>query len=495
MTIPVEPAWADHRFQGRAVLPAVEAMQLLAGWVREREPGRPVRRLRNATFDKFLELPSGGGPIAAWCELRPLDDGSLRAALLTRTAAGSSGMTRTRVHAQVEFVAEERPEIPAALDLAAALAGRCLTVEPEAIYRDLVPFGPAFRTIARPLFVSPEGALAVIDAPARSQDAPEPPLGSPFVLDAALHAACVWSQRHAGIVAFPVGFRRREIVRPTEGGTYVSRIFPVGAAAGVLTFDIWILDMAGQPCEVLHGVTMRDVSGGTLQPPAWVRAGAEEDPLGPIARGCAAVVLIEQATLMPFAEQCLTETERLRTAGMGERRRTSYCSSRLACKRLFRRLTGDERTPATAIHTLDGDGVRPLAGGTGLRCSVSHDRRFTIAVAAETAVGVDVEALQDRLLENLPLYADDAEQTLVASSQLGAIAAAARVWTVKEAAAKVLGIDLAVAWGQVRVLEIGPEESRVALGAGPSVAARHAELDGHVITLLRRGDVPGEEAG
>ena len=48
------------------------------------------------------------------------------------------------------------------------------------------------------------------------------------------------------------------------------------------------------------------------------------------------------------------------------------------------------------------------------------------------------------------------------------------------------GIDLAVAWSRARVLEIGPDESRVALGAEPPVAARHAELDGHVITLPQR---------
>ena len=197
---------------------------------------------------------------------------------------------------------------------------------------------------------------------------------------------------------------------------------------------------------------------------------------------------------MPFAEQCLTDAERQRTTGMSPRRRASYGSSRLACKRLYRRLAGDERTPPEGIHTLAEDGIRPVAGPSGLPCSVAHDRRFTVAVAARTAVGVDVEGLEDRLLENLRLYADEAEQALVASSPLGGVAAAARVWTIKEAAAKMLGIDLAVAWSRARVLEIGPDESRVALGAEPAVAARHVELDGHVITLLRRAALPAKEA-
>lgn len=491
VTIPVEPAWADHCFQGRAVLPAVEALQLLARQVRAHEPGRSVRHLRNATFDKFLELPPAGESVAAWCELRPQDDGSLRAMLLTRTQAASSRMIRTRVHAQVEFHPGDGPPLPAALDLAAGLAGPCFTVDPGALYRDLVPFGPAFQTIARPLFVSPEGALAVIDAPQGGPGGADQPLGSPFVLDAALHAACVWSQRHAGIVAFPVGFQRRLVVRPTEpGGSYVSRVLPLRSDAGQLSFDIWILDMDGRFFEVLSGVTMRDVSGGKLRPPEWVRAGAE-DAFEPIARDCAVAVLIERATLMPFAEQCLTDAERQRTTGMGPRRRASYGSSRLACKRLYRRLAGDDRTPPEGIHTLAEDDIRPVAGPTGLPCSVAHDRRFTVAVAARTAVGVDVESVQDRLLESIRIYADEAEQALVASSPLGGVAAAARVWTIKEAAAKMLGIDLAPAWGRVRVLEIGAEESLVTLGAEPPVAARHVELDGHVITLLRRAADPG----
>lgn len=492
VTIPVEPAWSDHRFQGRAVLPAVEALQLLARQVRERAPGRPVRHLRNVAFDKFLELPPAGESVAAWCELLPQDDGSLRATLLTRARAASSPMIRTRVHARAEFHADDGPPLPAALDLAAALAGPCFTVEPAALYRDLVPFGPAFRTIARPLYVTPEGALAIIDAPARGPGAADEPLGSPFVLDAALHAACAWSQRHAGIVAFPVGFDRRVVVRPTEpGGTYVSRVFPRGSVAGVLTFDVWVLDTNGRFFEVLSGVTMRDVSGGTLRPPEWVLAGAD-DAFASIAGGCAAAVLVERATLMPFAEQCLTDAERQRTTGMSPRRRASYGSSRLACKRLFRLLADDERTPPASIPTVAGDGVRPMAGTSGLPCSVAHDRRFTVAVAGPAAIGVDVEGLEDRLLESLGLYADASEQALVAASPLGGLAAAARVWTVKEAAAKMLGIDLAVAWGQARVLEIGPTESRVALGAGPAVAARHVELDGHVITLLGRAALPGE---
>lgn len=483
VTIAVAPPWADHCFQGRAVLPAVAALELLATWARSARPDLHVHHLRHASFDKFLELPPAGESIAAWCEFTALPDGVLGATLLTKTQAKSAKMTRAKVHARVDFHPPEAAPDPAALDLAAALAGRGFTVDPGPLYRELVPFGPAFRTITRPLWITAEGALAVIDAPA--DDPADPLLGASRVLDAALHAACVWSQRHAGIVAFPVGFERRVVVRPTRSGdTYVSRIFPKGREAGTLTFDIWILDLDGRPCELLQGVAMRDVSGGTLRPPEWIRADLE-DRLGFMDAICAAGVLIERATVMPFAEQCLSEAERQRTVRMIPKRRIDYCSSRLALKRLYRLLAGgDQRTPATAIHTLAADGIRPAVSLSGLHCSVAHDRRFTIALAARKPIGVDVERIDDRVLKSLHIFAHETEQALVAISPLGPARAAVRVWTIKEAAAKLVGIHLADAWARVRVLALGSDESRVAIEAGPAVAARHTEIDGHLITLL-----------
>jgi phosphopantetheinyl transferase len=483
VTITVAPHWADHRFQGRAVLPAMEALQLLACWAQAHRPGLGVHCQRNAAFDKFLELPPPGQSVAAWCELRTQPDGALRAVLLTKIQARSSRMTRAKVHAQVDFYPRDEAPPPAALDLAAALTGRCFIVEPDAIYRHLVPFGPGFRTIARPLLVTAEGALALIDAP--GDDPADAPLGAPRVLDAALHAACVWGQRHAGIVAFPVGFAERVIVQPTRpGDSYVSRIFPMSSAAGTLTFDVWILNLVGELFEILRGVRMRDVSGGTLRPPEWIEA-EKKDGLESIAGTCAALVLIERATLMPFAGRCFTDGERQRTAKMSPKRFTDYASSRLACKRLFRRLRGDdERTPAAAIHTLADDGTRPTAATADFYCSVAHDRRFTLALASRSPIGVDVEHVAGRILKSLSIFADEAEQALVAASLLSPLAAAARIWTIKEAAAKMLNIHLAEAWVRVRVLAIGPDESRVTVETGAAVAVRHVELEDHLITVM-----------
>ena len=97
-------------------------------------------------------------------------------------------------------------------------------------------------------------------------------MGSPFPLDAAFHAACVWGQRYVQVVAFPIGIEKRVIFEPTiPGTTYLSQIVPVRKKSDLLTFDIWIYGRDGQLYEGAWGVQMRDVSAGRLKPPRWIR--------------------------------------------------------------------------------------------------------------------------------------------------------------------------------------------------------------------------------
>lgn len=43
------------------------------------------------------------------------------------------------------------------VDITAALGGICTVVDPEAVHRELVPFGPAFQNISAPLHISDNG--------------------------------------------------------------------------------------------------------------------------------------------------------------------------------------------------------------------------------------------------------------------------------------------------------------------------------------------------
>jgi phosphopantetheinyl transferase len=489
VTIDVPPHWADHHFQGRVVLPAVEAMQLLAHWVRRFRTDLDVRCINEAAFDRFLELPPTGGRIEAWCEMEDLADGGLRAALLTKIPSKSARMTRAKVHAKLDFYPPAELPPPAGLDLASALDGVCLSVDPGLIYKELVPFGPGFQTICQPLRLTAEGALAVIRAPEGADGQTELRLGSPFVLDGAFHAACVWSQRFAGVVAFPVGFGQRLIAVPTKpGDTYVSRIFPVRAESGQLIFDIWILDAQGRLFEKLEGVRMRDVSGGKVRPPEWIRSCEGAGSLKRIADHSAAVAMIDRSTLMPFSDRCLAEYERHRTIKMGTKRLTDYLSARLACKRLSRQLSGNDRhTPAREIVTIATDGIRPccpVTNGRTYYCSVSHDRRFAVAVASEKPIGMDVETLDEKVLKSLYLFMDDGEQETVRTSALGPVGAAVRVWTTKEAVAKMLNINLADAWARTHLLTIEAERSSIRINDGPEATVVHQTVEDHLVTLV-----------
>jgi len=487
--IEVPAHWADHRFLGRAVLPGVEAMQLLAFWTRRFRPAVQLQSIGQAAFDKFLELPPAGEAIEAYCDLTDLPHGVVQAALVTRRQAKTAALTRTITHAQVVYKPSPPPVAAMPLDMSAALAGPCFSVAPDHLYESLVPFGPHYRNIAQPLQLAREGALTLIHAPDLADHQTDMPLGSPFVPDAAFHAACVWSQRFAGVVAFPVGIAERRVVDPTRPGeTYVGRVFPVRTDGATLVFDIWVLGLDGKVRELLTGVRMRDVSGGRLRPPEWISAMRAPPAPGDV-KGCVAMTLIERDNVMPFAEQCLSGRERQRLEKMGPKRRKGFLAARLACKRLSRTLEGNDwTTPAHEIETLAADGIRPSCpSGPGKAfhyCSVAHDRRFAVAVSAGHPIGVDVETPDACLLKALHFFTNGTEQAQVRFSALGEIDAAVRVWSVKEAVAKVLGITLADAWQRTEVIRIGSEESRLRIDNGPPAQAFHKDIGNHVVTWV-----------
>ena len=89
-----------------------------------------------------------------------------------------------------------------------------------------------------------------------------------------MHVACAWGQRYRNVVAFPVGFDRREILLPTSAGeTYLCRVFPLPDEGAVLRFNVRLFGEDHRPVEIILGLKMRDISGGRLKPPAWVRKG------------------------------------------------------------------------------------------------------------------------------------------------------------------------------------------------------------------------------
>ena len=477
------------------VLPAVVAMEALFRVARDQHSHLRAGCLKNARFEKFLYMDRALDRLEAIAELETLENGDLQAALLTRTRSPKAAFTRTKIHARLSIEQSMPTGNHWPLDVVAGLEGINSIVTPDSIYEELVPFGASFRNIKAPLCISPDGALARIETPGPAYHEPEGAtlLGSPYALDAAFHAACVWAQHFRGIVAFPVALERRAVSIPTlPSNTYIARIMPGKALDDLLNFDIVLLDQNGRVCETAEGVHMRDVSGGRLQPPAWIRHNGPPDPLHSLRQACAAMTVVELDTPACFAPQTLTPLERGKYHGMGVRRRKSYLAARLALKRLWRRTHGEDRVaPAGRIETVHKDSPLPRIGRVDSEadycCSVSHNRRFAVAAADTRPLGVDVEVISPKALQAAGLFTDAGERELIQQAPSGGEAAAVRIWSIKEAAAKAMGINLAEAWARVRVTSIGGSHSGFSVD-GRTKQALHAQVDDHLFTLI-----PAEE--
>ncbi len=270
MRLPIRPWFKDHCFNGRIILPAVEAMRLLAESVQAGHPAVNVGVMKNAAFTKFLEIPQDQDEIDIQVEVTQMDDGRVRARLLTRKQL--KGMSRLTGHCELFFGGGEESDaiLPAIIEIQPAAQ-----VSAERIYRELVPFGPAYRTLRGQVILGRDWAQGELQAPGLPADFA--PAGSPFPLDGAMHAACVHGQRLVDFVPFPVGFAARHIPLPTEPGQeYGFQAHLRSRAADELVYDLQIFDQREGVRESIRGLRMRDVSNGRIKPPAWIRASLDE---------------------------------------------------------------------------------------------------------------------------------------------------------------------------------------------------------------------------
>ena len=160
--IPVQPPpyFRDHHVNSRPVLPAVEAMELLAADAVRRFPQTDSRRMSEMHFEKFLHLDTRDS-VPAFSRVEQAANGSLRATLATRFQAPKSKIARTLEHASLVLGGPLLPGGAPPLDTAACLAGICTAVDSERIYSEMVPFGPAYRNIREKLLIAPDGAQLI----------------------------------------------------------------------------------------------------------------------------------------------------------------------------------------------------------------------------------------------------------------------------------------------------------------------------------------------
>ncbi len=277
VAIPVPAYLRDHLVSGRVVLPAAEALQILARTLPATAGVDPCRQ-GQGVFSHLLYIDPQVREIQARHELSRYADGRCLSRLATLLSGRQANWTRRIEHVSVFFEPsggekEGRGHGPQAVFAgAAALEGPVFNLSGRRLYDELVPFGPAYQNVAGDVCLAKTGASADVSGGGCRQAAG--PLGSPFPFDAALHVACAWGQRYRNTVAFPVGFSRREIILPTRAGkTYSCRVIPLPGGGASLRFDVWLYGADRQPVEVIRGIEMRDISGGRRKPPDWVREG------------------------------------------------------------------------------------------------------------------------------------------------------------------------------------------------------------------------------
>jgi hypothetical protein len=265
----------DHHLEGKVILPAVESLILLARVVKTNYPQREMSCLQDAVFSRFLIIAPDIERQPVFVDVENSGDNVIAASLLTSIKSKTGTISREVEHARVEFCVASPKEIcTPPFHVVNKLKGDCISVPSITIYRELVLFGAAYQNIIGDLSVSSEGALAYISGGDREAD--ENLLGSPFPLDAIMHAACVWGQRFAGKVSFPVGFEKRIIYQKTKKEEeYIGRVVPVSITKESLLFDAWIYKNDVM-YEYIKGVKMKDVTRGRLSPPEWIVVKSEE---------------------------------------------------------------------------------------------------------------------------------------------------------------------------------------------------------------------------
>jgi phosphopantetheinyl transferase len=99
---------------------------------------------------------------------------------------------------------------------------------------------------------------------------------------------------------------------------------------------------------------------------------------------------------------------------------------------------------------------------------------------------VDIEVVSAKAPRIWHLFMPSKNCDLLSTSGMGPQRTATRAWTIKEAAAKAFGLNLSEAIREVEIAAVGEQESAIR-HRGKTYSVKHAEGEGHVLSLLTCG--------
>lgn len=264
VSLPEMAHLGDHAIAGKAIVPAVEILDFLLHFLDERAValGDPLT-MRDAVFPRFLPADDiSRSRFDVTLEGTPSNGDGIRATLVSRIAL-PNGLERERTHAAITFGGK-----PATMPAPPAEGEPEYQVAAERVYRQLILFGPHFCNLRDTLRLTRDAGWATVSSPTPPHPNPSK-AGCPYLFDSAMHLACVWGQRYAGMVAYPTGFSTRTVLAPIAHGRRRCVVAPRTVAPRTLVLDLWLTDERQQVCDAVGGLVMAPVATGA-PPPAWI---------------------------------------------------------------------------------------------------------------------------------------------------------------------------------------------------------------------------------
>ncbi len=268
VTLPVLPEWVDHAIQGKATVPVALLLDLMVRVASEQdivsEANAPLL-IRDAFFPRFLparEVPRCTFEIAFDAAAGESAKVGTRATLTSRIAL-AGGISRTRTHLTLTLGGSSSP-----LPALPPIANDDIVLPADRIYAELIPFGPRYRNLRDSVRLSRAGGVGCVRSPAPAGSEPSR-AGCPYLFDGAMHLACLWGQRYAGVVAYPTGFSARALALPLAQGERRCVVAPRSVESRSLVFDLWLTDENDRVCDTIAGLTMVPLAGGS-RPPDWI---------------------------------------------------------------------------------------------------------------------------------------------------------------------------------------------------------------------------------